>query len=121
MQLWIVPEGADKPIISETQWSNILPPSTKPFIFTIDSDFSTCYFDSAKDYAEFLKANPSAKGHVVVYQKGSKGKQEAPNYLLEILVVKYKIPRNQLKFFYARATKMFSGKEFWIVPGKKKK
>jgi hypothetical protein len=32
-QLWIIPEGAEKPDFKEAGWNFVFPPQTKPFLF----------------------------------------------------------------------------------------
>jgi hypothetical protein len=123
IKFWKVPAGAEPLVIEGSHWPGALPSSQKPFVFTTSSDWDggVCYDFAPGVYADFLKANPTARGHVVVYDTdAAKARKEAAGKLK--LLSEYDIPPSRLRVFYAKPPKHFLPyTEFWLVPPKKKK
>lgn len=68
IRFWRVPSGAEKPDFKETKWNFVFPPKSKPFRFYDDSPDIICPpAPFEKVYAEYLNANPRARGHIVIY------------------------------------------------------
>jgi hypothetical protein len=116
IQFWIVPAGVEKPSFNETRWNFVFPQKTKPFIFHDDYSDQICFYISfEKVFAEYLNANPEARGHIVIHEeslkKYEKRKKETQNLLSEI-------PKRRLKYFYVKNDS--SNVEFWLVPKKQK-
>lgn len=115
IEFWKVPTGAEKPMFNELKWNFVFPAKTKPFVFH-DEYEQICYSGSfEKAFAEYLNANPDARGHIVIYETSNKKylkqKKEAQKLLSEI-------PQNRLRFFQVKSDS--SNVEFWLVPKKKK-
>lgn len=119
IEFWRVPAGADRPSFGE-EWSNVLPSSAKPFIFTTSFYDHICPVIGVREYWAFLEANPDSMGHLAVYQTPKRKAKKEADFWLKILSKDHKIPRNRLKVFYGKADRPTSGTEFWIVPAKRK-
>lgn len=115
IQLWIVPASAEKPDFDEAIWDFKFPPKTKPFIFhdSFEQICSSVFFENV--FVEYLEANPSSRGHIVIYDKSPETYRKEKEKIQKLL---FQIPQNQLKFFYIK--KDHSNIEFWLVPRKKK-
>lgn len=114
IQFWKVPAGAEKPTFEEGKWNFSFPPNTKPYVFHDSYSDQICSYTSfEKVYAEYLNANPEAKGHIVIYEESRikylKKKKESQKLLSEI-------PQNRLRFFYVKGED--SNVEYWLVPKK---
>lgn len=128
MQFWIVPKGAAKPEYAEAQWSAVLDPQTKPFIFATTEwnnglDYPSEY-SSLNLFSEYLEANPSARGHFVVRAESKSAFQKEKSEMTKLLVEKYKINSSRLKFFYVMSKKKdedYPQVEVWLVPSKQNK
>lgn len=116
VKLWKVSAGAKKPVFEQTKWNFVFSESAKPFIFyDYFSDQICSRVSFEKVFAEFLKANRDAHGHIVIYEKSAKDFSEMRNKILDLIP---EIPKNQLKFFHVKRNE--SNVEFWLVPRKKK-
>jgi hypothetical protein len=72
-------------------------------------------------YADFLKANPGAKGHIVVYDTDAVAARKEMARKLKLLSC-YHIPRSRLRIFYAKPPKHYLPfTELWFVPAGKEK
>lgn len=120
VSFWRVPSGAEKPDFKETKWNFVFPPGSKPFKFYDDAADIICPptpFENV--YIEFLKANPQARGNIVIYAKSFKKynnfKNEARNSLKDI-------SSKRLRFFHVKRnySSNYANIEYWIVPRKKK-
>ena len=121
VQFWSVPPGAKKPDFKETEWDFVFPPQTKAFKFrddnTNDDICPPTPFETI--YAEYLNANPRARGHIVIYAKSLKKynelKMAAKNLLKDV-------PTSRLRFFHVRQERSenYANVEYWIVPRKKR-
>jgi hypothetical protein len=119
-QFWIAPLGADRPTFAEDDWNYKLPKTIKPTVIHQTLELAEYGPEPLnlefyiEFYSKFLNANPDSRGHLVIYDKSTKGFNEARQPLFEQLVKKNKVRQNQLKFFYVKSKK--SGIEFWFVP-----
>lgn len=120
IQLWKVPFGAKSPDFIESDWSYKLSKSTKPFIFSAYTWGGICPTTSyVKLFSDFLKANPNARGHLVIRDKTSKNFRVEKQKVLDDLVNQYKISRSRLKIFYVKDKDYsygYTDVEFWFVP-----
>lgn len=85
------------------------------------SVYNLCPTLSPKHYADYLRANPNMRGHIVVFDKSIReAKKEGENWL-KILTEEYNVSRNRLRVFYSKKHPYIdSATEFWLVPQKKK-
>ncbi len=123
IKFWKVPAGAASPVIEGPEWPDTFPSSRKPFVFTVDSDSgrSICYGFAPQLYADFLHANPRARGHIVVYDDSAKKARKAAAEKLKLLSG-YDIQRSRLRVFYAKPPKNYLPfTEFWLIPAGKEK
>lgn len=124
VQVWRVPANSTIEFLSETKWRLVLSKSIKPFVFTNSLPNSgICPMTSqVKLFADFLKANPTARGHLVIRDKTNRNFRSKEKEVLDKLVNQYKVPRHRLKFFYIKG-KDYPYKsayvEFWFVPKRK--
>ncbi|HEX8287713.1 MAG TPA: hypothetical protein VF556_06960 [Pyrinomonadaceae bacterium] len=120
IQLWKVPFGAKTPEFIESNWSYKLSKSIKPFIFAAYTWGGICPTISyVKLFADFLKANPKARGHLVIRDKTNKNIKVEERKVLDELVNQYKIPHHRLKIFYVKDKEYpygYTDVEFWFVP-----
>jgi len=125
VELWKVSVGSNTKFYSEGRWSYVLPISTKPFIFTAYSwrDSGICPMGLyVKLFADFLSANPNARGHLVIRDKTDKNFRGKEKEILDELVNQHKVPRHRLRLFYDRNENYpytFTDVEFWFVPKSK--
>lgn len=119
-EIWIVPEGANKPVFEEDNWDYKVPQIKKPFIIynnlfvqdTCPSIFSISF------YSQLLIANSNFYGHLVIYEETAKKFRQVEKELLDEIVGQSKVPRNKIKTFYVKNE--LSDVDFWIVPRKKR-
>lgn len=119
VQFWQVPPGAAKPDFKESKWNFVFPPQTKPFSF-YDNIREICppiSFETV--YAEYLNANPQARGHIVIYAKSLKTYNKFRNEARDLLK---DIPINRLRFFHIKRnfSDNYANIEYWLVPRKTK-
>lgn len=124
IQFWLAPNSVVKPEISEKKWNFSFEKGLKPFIFaTNDDDFGVCpgaEYLGLNHFAEYMKANPKARGNIVIktpsYRTFVKEKQD----LLRLIVEKYEISSRRLRFFRVSKKNLripeFSEVEVWILP-----
>lgn len=120
IQFWRVPAGAEKPDFKETAWNFVFPPQTKPFVFSWEGVAGVCPetpFETI--YAEYLNANPEARGHIVIYAKSLKKYNKLKNEARKILK---DISLNRLRFFHIKKeySDNYANVEYWLVPQKVK-
>jgi hypothetical protein len=115
-QFWKAPVGADKPEFIEGYWNYKLPQTMEPTKIQQTLEVNEVGYNlfSTEFYSNLLKANFDSRGHLVIYDKSTKGFQQVKNQLLKELVSKNKVRRNQLKFFYLKGKE--PNIEFWYVP-----
>ena len=122
IQFWKVPAGAEKPAFEELNWNFTLSANRKPFIFLSTGwEGGPCDIGlQLKTYANYLVANPSIRGNVVVFAKSKSEFQDEKEKISGKLTNNYKIPSNQLRFFHQKIKDEYSYTELWLVPQKKK-
>ena len=122
VQLWKIPANADLPAYETGNWSYSLADQKKPFIY-----YARAWFDDicppttdSELYSKLLLANSNIRGHLVVYTESTEKFRRTKNELFKEIVTTYKVPRNQLKFFYVKSKREYSDIEYWLVPRKTK-
>jgi len=123
IQLWIVPEGTEKPSFTEVKWNAVLSPNTKPFIFTTTEwnnglDTPAEYL-SLNLFSEYLDANPTTRGHFVVRAKSKEEFRKEQTEITNLLTKKYKVTTKRLRFFYVKENKSgwdYPQVEVWLAP-----
>ncbi len=119
-ELLKVSVDADELPFDEESWNYVLPQTFKSTMFHADSWISEVCPEvfGVELYSNFISANPNLRGHLVIYDKSVKEFRKTEIDLLNQLVKKYKVSRNQLKFFFVKRKE--SDIEYWLVPKKKK-
>ena len=122
MEFWTVRTGARAPF-EESKLSYQLPENTKPFIFhTEEFSEGECPAWNVVPgyYSELLKANPGARGHVVI-KAGTRNRfAHRRREILNAIVGKGSVSQKRLRFFFVpdRSTLCHPNpcSEYWIVP-----
>lgn len=119
VQFWIVLAGTELPVKFE-KIKTPIPNVTKPKLYHQESlEGEICSSDELKTYAEILKNNTQLQGNIVIYDFSNKRILETQNYVITRLIDRYKVPRNQLKFFHIKSNNI-QDVEYWLVPKRKK-
>jgi hypothetical protein len=120
-KFWLVPAGAEKPEYKEIDFDYKIPENRKPYIFnSTKEDGDLCPGgNQLKIYSDYLSANPNFRGHIVIFTESKAEFEKERTKLFNELTNKYKIPADQIKFFFVKK-KEFSYNEFWLVPQKKR-
>jgi hypothetical protein len=126
IQIWLVPEGAEKPAFREVKWDVSISPNAKPYIFTKTEWMESGLINYAEylvldHFSEYLEGNPTARGHFVIKEKSKETYLKEQAKITNLLVGKYKIAPNRLRFFYVRENKPrweYPQVEVWLVPRK---
>ncbi len=123
IQLWIVPEGTEKPSFTEVKWNAVLSSNTKPFIFTTtewNNGLATpAEYLSLNLFSEYLEANPKTRGHFVIKARSKEEFRKEQSEVINLLTKKYKITTERLRFFYVKENKSgwdYPQVEVWLVP-----
>lgn len=122
-QFWRLPPGAGRPklerVIDGYQVSDVV---RKPFMLTEETTFGTnCpEIDDQPIYAEFLKANPTARGNIVVRDSSETNARRRAGRVLRTFRTKYGISRSRIRTFVAKlerpANHDQSIVEYWYLP-----
>lgn len=120
LQSWIVPASAKTPEISIANWSYAAAAGTKPYLFTWENIYDGICPD-AEDlrlFADFLKANPSARGNIVVRDPSQRRIAQKQAKIIKELTKTFGISRKQLRIFksFEPSTGMLPPVEYWFVP-----
>jgi hypothetical protein len=124
IQLWLVPDGAEKPTFNEVKWGVSISPTAKPYIFTKtewteESLVSYAEYLVLDSFSEYLEGNPTTRAHFVIKEK-SKGRfHKEQSKITNLMVRKYNINPKRLRFFYVRENKPrweYPQVEVWLVP-----
>jgi hypothetical protein len=127
IQLWLVPDGAEKPTFSEVKWDVSILPTAKSHIFTKtewteESLVAYAEYLVLDSFSEYLEGNPTTRAHFVIKEK-SKGRfHKEQSNIKNLMVRKYKIDPKRLRFFYVRENKPrweYPQVEVWLVPQNK--
>jgi hypothetical protein len=120
-ELWQVPDGAEKPLFTETPRDYKISKLTEPRMISIlssDDDYCPLGFDM-EFYSKFLKANSYINGKIIIREKTYKDYQkEKQKYLLELIETN-KVSVRQIKIVRGKYNGA-SDAEFWYVPKKRK-
>ncbi|CAN5690019.1 hypothetical protein BH20ACI4_BH20ACI4_30100 [soil metagenome] len=119
VQFWKILGGTDVPDFKAKEWDYKLPQITKPFIIyksTWVSEVCPNIFN-LQFYSKILLGNPNSKGHIVIFGNSYNDFYQTKKEILEELINKNEVPREQLKCFYIKSKK--SNVEFWFVPESK--
>ncbi len=100
-QIWLVPTGVKKPDIPVVEWSYKMPKTAKPYKFTWLDDFDDMCpdVDGVELFSLFLKANPEARGNIVIRDVTEKARRRLLRNTLTELSRKYGIPVVGCEFF----------------------
>jgi hypothetical protein len=124
IEFWKIPARADMARVAYP-WPYELPADTKPF--KLGNTFREDGFELSFDLcAGFLKGNPGFHGNIAVYDKSPRKARIEGRRWVKTLTEKYRIPRSQLRVFYAKAKHFdgggghqpYSDVEFWLVPSR---
>lgn len=121
VELWKVPNGAEKPQFIETPRDYKILELTKPrYVYKLNIDDSYCpLFFNMEFYSNLLKANPNLIGKIIIYEKALKNYQKEKLKYSRELVKTYRISPQQMIFVRGK----YYGEpdaEFLLVPKKKK-
>jgi len=123
IQIWFVPSGAEKPRYVEVDWSLEVPRETKPFVWTTtewNSGLITpAEYLSLDFFSSVLAANPAARANFVIRAKSTRQHLREKSKIRDIVVRKYKINQNRIRFFFAFENKIhwdYPQTEVWLVP-----
>jgi hypothetical protein len=120
IQIWLVPEGAEKPEYTEAVWNLKLSPNAKPFLWTAtkwqDGLSTPPEYLSLNLFSEYLSSNPTSRGNFVVFAKSKKEFYEEQEKITNFLVEKYGISRKRLRFFYFKEKHDYPQVEVWLLP-----
>ncbi|MDQ3798299.1 MAG: hypothetical protein M3384_02515, partial [Acidobacteriota bacterium] len=117
IEFWEVPRGAEKPFSILEIWLEEPWDLSKAFIFDFEEDDYAYPSFAPRRFAKLLNENPNLRAHIVIFNKSGKAAREEMRRWLKMFTEDYKLPRNRLKFFFAKN----NGRpdvEFWIVPKK---
>lgn len=114
---WLVPEGAEKPPFQEISLDFMLPPDRKPFLFVDNSEPGVCpgYSLDLGHLSEFLQANPTARGNIVISSRVNAREYRELRTKLKANALAAKIAIDRIRFFRG-ATLYNSTVEIWLVP-----
>ena len=120
VQLWLVPPGAEIPKHSTTEWDFELDPTSKPVkVNASDYDEGPCPIGSQfKLYSDRLKANPHARGHIVIWARTRALFQREKERIDRDLIAKHKIDASRIRYFHLPHGPTYVKWEYWIVPGR---
>jgi hypothetical protein len=122
-ELWLVPNGAEKPSIEVTNQDYSLK-LEKPSIYYQDGYLvdNECWVNIGQIYSNILLQNTGVRGNLVIYATSAKKFQKEKSRLTTLLVNKYKVPPNRIKFYYVKTDQLYTtGVEYWLVPKRKAK
>jgi hypothetical protein len=119
VELSIVPEGAEMPEFREISLDFTFPWNRKPFLFEDNEDVGICpvYNLDLGHVSEFLSANPTARGHIVISSRINAKEYRSLRATLLKNAREANISTNRLKFFRGK-TRYNSTVEIWLVPGR---
>lgn len=114
---WLVPEGAEKPPFQEISLDFTLLPDRKPFLFADNSEPGVCpgYSLDLGHLSEFLQANPTARGNIVISSRVGRKEYRELRTKLEANARTANILLERLRFFRGETT-YYSTVEIWLVP-----
>ena len=124
IELWLASKDSELPfLLEETNWNFAMPTLKKPYQFysyTNGEDAVCNSLGQKQHFAEILLANPTFRGHLVIYEKTFAKYRQTKNALLSDLVKDYNVPQNRLRTFFVKDIDYdFSDVEFWLVPQRK--
>ncbi len=121
VEIWKVPNGAEKPQFIDMPRDYKLDELTKPRIvhkLNIADEYCPLFFDM-EFYSKFLKANPNIIGKIIIYEKSLKNYQRERLKYLRDLTKTNGVALQQISFVRGK----YYGEtdaEFWLVPQSKK-
>lgn len=119
IEFWAVPNGAPKPF-EEAKLSYVLPEKTRPFIFDSEDFAEGCPSSKRVFYRELLKANPKARGNIVIEARTRKRFDQKQRDIVKEFGGKDGVAQNRLRFYFVRERRRWCHPdpcvEYWIVP-----
>lgn len=123
VQLWRIPPGADDPRIESLDMSFSLPKQIEPFMLGAEYKFGGQICPDPADepvFADFLRANPAARGNIVVRDRTIERARKKIGRVLRTFQNQYGISRRHLRVFPATLTKPSNHDEpvveYWYLP-----
>lgn len=123
LEYWIDEKGEDSAFANQNEekyaWFNF----QKTSLFLSSKHFNELCseFGEKKQYAEILLANPTLKGHIVIFDSSQKGFVKTKTELLTQLSTQYNVSQNQLRTIFIKIEKdSYPYHELWLVPKKKR-
>lgn len=123
VQFWRVPPGPAKPQINDVDMTLAFPAETKPFVFGSEFEFrgEVCPDPNIPAaFADFLKANPTARGNIVVREVTIRKAQLKGSRILRTFQKKYAVNRSRFRIFPTIRTKGLAETEpiveYWYLP-----
>lgn len=122
VQLWLIPPGASLPQFTKRDRDFEIDPKGKAFkVNASEYDEGPCPIGSQfKLYSKTLKANPHAKGHIVIWARHRTQFLKEKARVDRDLLTKYNIASSQVRYFYFPHRSSDVEWEYWIVPNKNK-
>jgi len=123
VQLWLLPPGASMPEIDRRIESFPIYESVRePFMMGYETNIGGICpeIDDQRIFAGFLKANPSARGNIVIRNNSETNRQRRAAKILKKFTITYGISRKRLHIFYAKLQRPSSYDEpiveYWYLP-----
>ncbi|MEO7658826.1 MAG: hypothetical protein ABIV48_04365 [Pyrinomonadaceae bacterium] len=123
VQIWKVATRAALSSSDGTPWPKPELDLSRPFIYGTEDEMGICSTFVPRVYAELIKQNPSAMGHIVVYEApGSVSARSFANDWLQNFADNFDLPKRRFKVFLPRtkSKRNITYAEFWFVPAKNK-
>lgn len=118
-RFWILPPDADLPDFGTVDNTLILPQSlTEPFLLSTEDEFSDCPYGDPRDlFADFLNANLTARGKIVVREKSRKNSLAVGKTIVNLLTETYGISSDRIMVKTELASdRSLSSVEYWYLP-----
>ena len=119
-EFWLVPSGAVFPDMPRIEWSYKFSPNEKPYKFTWEDNYDDICpeVDGVKLYIDFLRANPTSRGNIVIRQRTLRRLYQKTKQVILDLTKTYGISRSRLRIFQVRETPdgINQSVEYWLVP-----
>jgi hypothetical protein len=124
IQLWRLPPGSTGPEVDRRIESFPVHESVRqPFMMGYETKFGAQIcpeIDDQRIFADFLKANPSARGNIVVRDNSRKKARRAAARILRKFKVTYGISRDRLRAFHTTLQRPSNHDEpiveYWYLP-----
>ncbi len=116
VELWKVPNGADKPQFTETRKDYVVTSLSKPKLIhklQWNEEYCPLYFD-LQFYSKFLKVNPNLVGRIIIREKKLSNFNKVKQELTRQLTITNKVSKTQLEFVKDKI-EYSEDVEYWFV------